>query len=305
VSYIDTIAPSFPLPLDLSWVETWPHHTQDKGRVTSSMRLNFLGHKSILVTYHPTDMKGDPNPSLIYTFSLPKMVNKCNHDLVFDMDQAIEEANRLVNGHDKLPPVRIEEGILRRIDIVYQYQVGNHPQDYVASISNAHYSHREAKPYPYQGVVFPSNDATTKFYDKERQCHHPEAFGLLRHEKTLRGANYIGERCGKRNPTIMDIDNVFKKKELDIDLKRTGLNGTMICNLEVAVEKLLQYYGRTIGEKLVGYWSSRQGYTRDQMMSIYGYDNKTINRKEKMIQEAGVAMVSNGIVSLPSLCIEM
>jgi hypothetical protein len=135
MSYIDTIAPSFNLSLSQSWVETWSIQNKKKGKSTYMMHLNFIGGKSILVTYHPIDMKGDPNPLLIYTFSLPKMVNKCNHDLAFDMDQAIEEANRLLNGHDMLPPVRIEEGILTRIDPVYQYQVGDYVQDYVTSIS--------------------------------------------------------------------------------------------------------------------------------------------------------------------------
>jgi hypothetical protein len=305
VNYIDTIAPSYNISLSQSWVESWGDHDRRKGRFTYTMWLHFLGGKSIRVTYHPTDMNGISSPTLIYTFSLPKMVSNCNHDQNFDIGQAIEEANRLLNGHNKLPSVRIEEGILRRIDPVYQYQVGNYAQDYVESLSKAHYPHRITKPYHFQGVAFPSGDETTKFYEKQKECKHPEAFGLLRHEKSIRGADYIGEKCGKRNPTILDIDKAFIKQGLEKDLERLRLDGSLICDREAAVESLQEYYGRTISEKLMGFWLLRQGYSRDQLVSICGYNIRTINRKESMIQEAGVAITANEKVSLPPLCIDM
>jgi hypothetical protein len=314
MSYIDTVGISYNLPLSPEWVETWDDKSEKKGRKTYRMKLNFIGKKSILVTYHPNDLKGDPNPTLVYYFSLPNMVKNCNHNLIYDLSEAIAEANSLLNGHNKLPSVRLEEGTLYRIDLVYQYSVGNLVQDYVASIFNCHYSHRDTNPYKYRGVSFPSKHETTKFYDKEKQCHHPEAYGNLRHEKTIRGNSYIAKLLRKnapselriiKRPTIQDIDQGFKKPGLEKDLDRLGLNGTLICNRELAAEKLVQHYGRIIGEKLIGYWSMRQGCTREQLVSLYDYDMRTVNRKEKMIQDAGVAMISNEKVALPPLVIEM
>jgi hypothetical protein len=267
-----------------------------------------------MVTYHPNNMKGDPNPTLIYTFSLPNMVRQCNHDLDYDMGEAIDEANRMLNGHDKLPPVRIEEGALYRIDPVYQYQVGDHVQDYVTCISNGYYPHRDTMPYKFQGVAFPSIHETSKFYHKKNQCHHLEAYGYLRHEKTMRGTGYIAKRFGnneftysggRKLITLLDIDNESIKRELEKDHERLRLNGTMICNREVATEKLMQYYGRTTGQDLIGFWALRQFNTREQMISIYGFDNRTVNKKEKLIQEAGVSMISSEKVTLPPLVIEM
>ena len=314
MSYMDTIAISYHLPLSPAWIETWGKNSETKGCKTYQMKLNFMGNKSIMVTYHPTDMNGDPIPSLIYTFSLPNMVGNCNHNLVFDMDEAIEEANRLLNGRDKLPPVKVEEGIIYRIDPVYQYQVGGFVQDYVSCLLNAHYSHRETNPYKYRGVVFPSYHSTTKFYGKQQQCHHPEAYGYLRHEKTIRGTSYIEKILGKRElsvlgisrpPTIPDITNSFIKAELDKDRERLGLNGTLICNREAACEMLINSYGRIMGEKLIGFWLMRQGCTREQLVSSYGYDVSSVNRKEKMIRDAGVSLVSSARVALPPLSIEM
>jgi hypothetical protein len=163
-------------------------------------------------------------------------------------------------------------------------------------------------------VVFPSIHSTTKFYDKQQQCHHPEAYGYLRHEKTIRGTSYIDKIFGKRgssvlgisrSATLSDITHAFIKAELDKDRERLGLNGKLICNREAACEMLINSYGRTMGEKLIGFWLMRQGCTREQVISSYGYDISSVNRKEKMIRDAGVSLISSERVALPPLSIEM
>ena len=180
MSYIDTIEVGFPVYLPINLVNNWPHQKRDLELETYRTTISTSDHKCITVTYHPKNKAGELSPFTIFQMSLPKMVRDCNHDLSYDQSQAIEKANSIMPSISGYPNLKIEDGKLVRLDLVYHHHVGNLVSDYLTILSRSDYLRRQTGPYKDCGVQYKSVEETAKFYDKYRLCKHPEIKGYLR-----------------------------------------------------------------------------------------------------------------------------
>jgi hypothetical protein len=203
-----------------------------------------------------------------------------------------------------IPEVDLRDGELCRIDLVHNHCGDNKVQDYIKAMFNLDYPNRDPEPYRFQGIQFKSGLITTKFYDKYRESRAPEAIGILRQEITIRKPYYIGRLMGIKHPTLRDVTSEWVAGMLQTDLQRLHLDQQTICPLEVAQEKLIKFYGPTVGDRLAGYLKTRQSVSLDHMIAM-GYNKRMIYRSNKQIADAGVALTSTDRnVELPPLKIE-
>ena len=75
----------------------------------------------------------------------------------------------MLDGIPHCPKLDLGEGILIRLDMCYNHQVGDAVEDYIKAIGNLDYPHRRTKHHRYEGVEFRAKHKTTKFYNKERE----------------------------------------------------------------------------------------------------------------------------------------
>jgi hypothetical protein len=303
--FIDTITVGFPEYLTDDFVSGWPHQSKHFGLETYATKIKISDDKPITVTYHPKNMAGKRSPILLFQLSLPRMVSDCNHDLSYDLFQAIDEANSIILYFLPFTELKIENGRLVRLDLCYHHDVGDLVPDYINILSRSDYSRRQTEPYKDCGVQYPSTEETSKFYDKFRQCHHFEARGYLRQEITIRGSYHIRELLGNKSPILPNIDKSFAQIVLDRDLIRLRLNEKIICNRGSEVEILTNRYGATKASNLIGYMHYRETYSRDQLISRNIFTRQTIARRERQIADAGIAIQTCEKVELPPLSIDL
>jgi hypothetical protein len=303
--FIDTIIVGFPEYLTDDFVSGWPRQSKQYGLETYTTMIKTSDDKPITVTYHPKNMAGKRSPILLFQLSLPRMVSKCNHDMSYDLFQAIDEANSIIPYFLPFRELKIENGRLVRLDLCYQHDVGDLVPDYINILSRSDYSRRQTEPYKDCGVQYPSTEETAKFYDKFRQCHHFEAQGYLRQEITIRGSDHIRELLGNKSPILSNIDKSFAQRILERDLVRLRLDGKLICNRGREVEILTNRYGSTKASSLIGYMHYRESYSREQLISRNIFTPQAIAYRERQIADAGIAIQTCEKVELPPLSINL
>lgn len=83
--------------------------------------------------YYPYDPDGLPDPLFIVEFLIPRFVNGTNIHMVCDIQQIIDVCNRklepLVDYPLEIPRIKVQDGMLKRIDLLYNHQVpSRYPQ---------------------------------------------------------------------------------------------------------------------------------------------------------------------------------
>jgi len=263
------------------------------------------GNWSLNARFYPQNLENEPHPMLLLQFSLPKVLFGNNYHLLFDFEQALSKANAQLSYASHIPTVDLNSGILHRLDYCCNYQVGERVPDYIRLMRGLNFPHRHTKPYGDEGVQFHSKVKTTKFYDKQYQCKDLKAYGLLRHETTIHHRTDIQKLLGICNPTLYAVDIDSVQAWLEEDLEKLRLNHQQIFNREIASEKLVSVYGPKIGDRLLGYLVRSQTHTKQEMMEKFGQSRTTIYRNERLITDAGVALVLNDNVEpLSSLKVE-
>jgi hypothetical protein len=297
---IDTAHLRFPYRLPLDILSKWPHH--DRNRNGETFRRSISG--GISVIYHTHDPRGMPNSSIIFGFSCPKLIHDCNHHLVQDLRPVIDHANAIIHTMPEFSSIQVEEGVLSRIDVCCHHYVGDIATDYLDAFRGLEYPHREAYPYPHRGAEFRSKSAKLIFYDKALECGHEAVAGVIRQEEQIRDKRRIGELLGKKNPTLLDINKDFAVRTLKNGLLKLRLNGAVISNRESAAERLITTYGPTKGNNLYGFWQMRQEYSKRDLQTRFGYSPESVNMKERMIANAGIALTSSKVI-LPPLEVDL
>ena len=257
------------------------------------------------MTYNPPNYIY-PLPMLQYEQSLPRLLWGNNIYLIKNktqLEEAISNANSLVCSKGPVPDVDLGSGIITRIDIAHDYQVGDYVHSYIRALHNLEYPRRETRPYSYQGVQYKSGRITTKFYDKEKKSHVPMAHGILRQETTIRSSCYIGEQLGMRPPRLRDMELDMAQKILIADLERLGLYNNPIGGRDFVQDALVNKYGFTKGTNLLGYWITRQTKTKEQLI-VEGVNIRTIQQRDKDIRDAGIPLtMTESEIPLPPLFI--
>jgi len=223
---IDTVRVKYPISPDPEQLKYWIHKTTTTE--TGGTREYYIYNPkvtedevSLRYTYYPFDY--NYKPLLTLELSLPKLLYGNNYQMLGSMDGTITIANLFFDHIPHAPILDLAEGILIRLDMCYNHQVGEAVDDYIRAIGNLDYPHRRTKYHRYEGVEFRAKHSTSKFYNKQRESGCQEAYGILRQETSILGSKDIQRLLGKRKPTLLDVTYDFVMDYLKDDLRKLTL----------------------------------------------------------------------------------
>jgi hypothetical protein len=304
---IDTIRVKFPIcPTEKDLKTAW---TLKSTRTQTGEKNHFiynpvLDETTLRFTFIPVDYSGQPLFSL--EMSLPKLIFDNNYQMLGSIDGAIKIANMQLDSVPHIPKLDLAEGILIRLDMCYNHQVGEAVDDYINALGKLDYPHRRTKYHRYEGVEYRAKHKTTKFYNKEHESGYIEAHGILRQEITLINGKDIQQLLGKPRPTLMDVSLEKVAEELKSDLEKLGLLNNSIANRDTAFEKLCDAHGEYAG---FYYWAlllNKSHKSRKRIAKESNMHPRSIDRKLRKIVETGVPLTfTDREEPLPPLTIEL
>jgi hypothetical protein len=259
---------------------------------------------SVRYTYYPISYNEEP--LLTLEVSLPKLIHGNNHQMIGSIDGTIKMANLILELVPYAPKLDLAEGVLIRLDLCYNHQVGDLVDDYVKAIGYLDYPHRRTKYHRYEGAEFRSKHKTTKFYNKHLESGLPDAAGILRQELTvLRGSN-VAKLLGKKNPTLLDVHKDLVTFQLKTDLDRLKLLDNSIANRDTALKRLCQDHGPKAGVYYYGYLVARLNKSKLQLGQETQTHPHSINRYLRKIVSSKIALtLTDNSEPLPPLEINL
>lgn len=259
---------------------------------------------SIHVIYYPQDINNRPEPLLLCEMSLPKLVYGDNIHMIPTPSSAIEKAHQIIGQYSHIPRVDLNQGILYRMDLCYNFQVGKYVPEWIRQLYKLEYPRRKTKPYyPSQGVQYYSRKASLSFYGKEAETRDSDAYGILRMEASWRDKNQIGELVGKPLATIGDFTSEVAFSLLNAELEKLGIKDRAPVDSLATLRILQGKYRPEQGVRLFGFLMARQIASSKEMKAM-GMTKQTISRNQKEIREAGLSMsIAKNEVALPKLVI--
>jgi hypothetical protein len=287
---IDTIRVKFPIYPTDDQLKRWTlRSTKTETGERKVYIYNPVVDETVLrFTYYPADYSG--KPMLTLECSLPKLIFDNNYQMLQSIDGAIKIANMRLEDVPNVPKLDLGEGILIRLDMCYNHQVGEAVDDYINAMGKLDFPHRRTKYHRHEGVEYRAKHKTTKFYNKEHESGYIEAHGILRQETTWLKPKDIQKFLGKKKPTLLDVTREQIIQELQSDLERLGLLNNSIANRDTAFETLCNAHGEYAG---FYYWAllmnktqkSRKRITKESEMHP-----RSIDRKLKKIVETGIPL---------------
>lgn len=298
---IDTVELLFPgIYIDQGFLTNWAYSKREvrKGQYWLH-KYDYTAHVNgapILFMYFPVANKG--KPYLKIRFSLPHLLFGNNYTPLYDLGWGIRQANSLIPVLPGVPKLDLRKGILTRLDICHDFQVGEQLPDYIWILHYLEYPRRKTKPYSSEGVMFENGEATVKFYDKSRQLREELkdfygadiTCGRLRLE-LLCGPRYIRRILMEKKPTFTHVTLDLLINALEECLDELCLSGKKICTEQSAYERLVKKYGEQKG--LQHYQTlclKMLNRSKDVIAQILEKDKKTVSRRLKEIISAGVAL---------------
>ena len=259
---------------------------------------------SIHVIYYPQDINNRPEPLLLCEMSLPKLVYGDNIHMIPTPSSAIEKAHQIIGQYSHIPRVDLNQGILYRMDLCYNFQVGKYVPEWIRQLYKLEYPRRKTKPYyPSQGVQYYSRKASLSFYGKEAETRDSDAHGILRMEASWRDKNQIGELVGKPLATIGDFTSEVAFSLLNAELEKLGIRDRAPVDSLATLRILTEKYGSEQGVRLYGHLNARQIASNKEMKAM-GMTKQTISRSQNQIRDAGLSMcIAENEVALPKLMI--
>ena len=169
---IDTLAVEFEIQINQVYLHSWEMFTYQK---VGRRRLDLEYIKNIYIengaaikcTYRPRSFIG--KRLLIIEFSLPMLLYGNNIQMVDDIEVAITHANEIISKIPELSQIDIRDGVLFRLDVCCNFQVGELVPYFVKALQAMTYPNRKTMPYDKEGVQYKVGKETTKFYNKEKQ----------------------------------------------------------------------------------------------------------------------------------------
>lgn len=259
------------------------------------------------ITYFPYVKNG----LLKIEFSLPHVVFGSNVYMVYNIENAFDEANLLLATIPGIPSLDLRQGIIYRLDVPHNHLVGDLVPYYIKAMKNLDCPRRDTFPYP-SGVVFGNKHSAIKFYDKEKERLKDKDFqgainarGILRQEVSL-NKKQLERWTKKKNPTLRDIDVNLLLDILEYSLNELGLSGNSIGTVNTALERLCSEYGEEVGLVLFALLMAKnQMPSEEEICSIIERSKRTLKRRLKKILEAGVPLtITDYEEPLPPLYID-
>lgn len=299
---IDTVAFGFPIMINPTVDQGWRYNlvsVRHRSWEKWSTSFYIAGDSKLSVTYYPQNITANANePLLLLELSLPKLAYGNNTQMLIDLTQALEIANKEIRQIVKLPPINFYEGVIYRLDPCYNHDVGNDVFDYLRSLSVSHYSRRSTRPYFGNGIQFYTQQGSSKFYDKGN--------GLLREEISFLKRRDIEKKYMGQKLTIDLITRELTREILNHELEILHLNINKIVNLETADEILRKSYGTREKDRLMNYLLERQSTPKEKMMDKLNKSGPTIDLYERQILDAGILVgLTYRKEPLPPLKIEL
>lgn len=287
---IDTIRVKFPINPTEEQLKGWTHQTTSSptGKSDKFIYNPVINDAMLKFTYRPFDFKG--NPMLSLEVSLPKISFGYNYQMITSIDEAIKVVNSRLGEIPNIPKLDIAEGILIRLDMCYNHQVGDMVEDYIKAIGNLDYPHRRTKHHRGEGAEFRAKHKTTKFYNKEHESGFAEAHGILRQEITLMNGKDIQKMFGKSKPALTDISKEKIVEFLQDDLSKLGLLGNSIANRDTALKMLCEEYGNNAGIFYFGLIVSKLDKSKKRIKQDTSTHPRSLDRKLKKIVDAGIPL---------------
>ena len=287
---LDTIRVKYPIVPTKEQLEYWRHNlSRTQEGVSQKYIYNYMLDEAMLkYTYIPTDYSG--NPLLMLELSLPKLLFGNNYQMILGIDSTIKMGNLLMRDIPHAPNLDLAEGILIRLDICYNHQVGDLVDDYIKALGLLDYPHRRTKYHRNEGVEYRAKHKTTKFYNKEREAKMSEAKGLLRQELTLMNSKDIQKLLGIKKPTLTDITKNFVVEQLESDLEKLRLLGNSIHTRDTALVALCQAHGDMAGLYYYGLLLSKLDKSKKEIANNIQKHPRTIDRKLRKIVDAGIPL---------------
>lgn len=301
---LDTIKVKYAISPTEEQLEHWTK------RITvhnSAARVNYVYNPKITddevmvkYTYYP--IAYDENPMLTLEFSLPKLLFGNNFRMIGSIEGSIQMANLTLELVQYAPRVDLAKGILMRLDICYNHQVGDLVGAYLRAISKLKYPHRKTKYHKGEGVEFKSKHKTTKFYDKELEAGTADASGILRQETTILKTRNVKDFLGKKNPTLLDIDNDDLKFYLKTELSRLNLIDHPIPTHDQALSILSKTYGSMEGMYYYGLLVSKMRKTKVDIAADLDRHPRSLDRQLRKIVDAEIPLTMTDLeTELPIL----
>jgi hypothetical protein len=288
---LDTIRVKFPIyPSDDQLKQGW---TTRITRTQEGERKTFIYNPSVdetvlRFTYYPRDYRG--NPMLTLECSLPKLVLENNYRMLGSIDGTIKIANMALASIPHVPILDLSEGILIRLDLCYNHQVGDAVDDYINALGKLEYPHRRTKHHVHEGVEYRAKRKTTKFYNKEHESGFTEAHGILRQETTMLSPKDIQKFLHTPRPTLLDVNYEQVADELKGDLQKLGLLNNSIANRDTALNTLCEAQGDDAGIYYFGLLMSKMNKSRKQIKQSMKTHPRSLDRKLKKIVDAGIPL---------------
>ena len=255
-------------------------------------------------TYYPLGY--DTNPLLTLECSLPKLIYGNNYQMLLSIDRSIEAANKKLANVPHAPILDLAEGVLIRLDMCYNHQVGENVNDYLKPLSNLDYPHRRTKYHRGEGVEFKALHITTKFYNKQHETENAKAFGILRQETTLMNGKAIQSILGKKKPKLLDVSRDFVMNYLNNDLKKLTLFENYIGTRSTILKMLCDTYGSDAGFCYLGILVSKMDRSRKQLALETKTHPRSLDRRLKKIIDARIPLtMTDREEPLPPLIISL
>lgn len=291
---IDTIKVKFLVSLSEKRLNLWDHSSYKNSEGVTKHKYIYdypIDNYKYRFTYYPFSYTGDSQLNL--EISLPKAVFGNNYTMVMDIPEALTVVNQKLKTIAAIPPLDLGQGILIRLDICYNYQVGDMVDDYVIAIGNLDYPHRNTQTYRYQGVVFHANKKKSKFYNKQVEAKTDKAYGLLRHEVTLSDPKDIQKFLNNPKPTLLDISLEQAKKFLEDDLKKLRLFENSIATRSTALKRLCETHGNDAGIYYYALLILKVDKSKKEIVNKTQMHPRSLDRKLKKIVNTGVPPYTN------------
>jgi len=289
---LDTIRVKYPISPDKEELQYWMCKTitTTRGTRVSYIYNPIITEDKVMLkyTYIPFDYTG--KPILTLEFSLPKLLYGNNHQMIGSIDGTIKLANMYLSMVPNAPILDLAEGILIRVDMCYNHQVGEAVDDYIRSLQYLDYPHRKTRYLKNEGVEFKAKHIFTKFYNKQKESGRVEAFGILRQESTLLEPKDIQKIFKARKPTLLNVSRDIVMDYLNDDLKKLSLLDNSIGTHDTTLNTLSTSLGPYAGPYYYALLKEKMGKSRKEIARETNTHPRSLDRRIRKIVEAHVPL---------------
>ena len=276
--------------------KTTTYYIKDTGELNTQYQIKT--EKLPYITYFSSSKR------LIIQVSIPKFLFGENVSIIKPKD-IIVFWDKLQKEIFQLLGVKISkvEWIVQRIDICWNFNVGNKVSDYIQYLGKKKLPYKQTHLINHsETVIFKNKSSCIMFYDKQRECEvrkqtvalTEKAFGILRMEirpplNAIRA--YSSERKAVEILTLDFFKLNYEKVIKDISFEELNLQTT-----NISFEWLGQYKINRV-ETMLGFCIIKNSIGVSKTKEIYG---STYYARNKWIEEIGLPQTT----ALPSLLIE-